>query len=119
MSIASRIIKAISFTNLPCVQVSYNGSAETYFTFNLQAIPSVFADDTPDADIWLIQLHLYAPFTQDTTKLRRQVRKAIHEAGFTYPDMTDASSGVRSSDGTEQHIVFEFEDATGVGDDDD
>lgn len=118
MSIAARILKAVSFTKLPCVQVSYNGDAETYFTFNLQAIPAVFADDTPDADIWLIQLHLYAPFTQDTTKLRRQVRKAIHEAGFTYPDLTDASSGIRSTDGTEQHVVFEFEDATGVGDDD-
>lgn len=118
MSIASRIIEAVSFTKLPCVQVSYNGNEETYFTFNLQAIPSAFADDSPDADIWLIQLHLYAPFTLDTTKLRRRVRNAIHNAGFTYPDLTDASSGIRSTDGTEQHIVFEFEDATGTGDDD-
>lgn len=119
MSIASRIVNAVSFAGLPCVQVSFNGDADTYFVFNLQAVPSAFADDAPEADIWLIQLHLYAPFTLDTTKLRRKVRNAIHEAGFTYPDMQDASSGIRSTDGTEQHIVFEFEDATGVGDDDD
>ena len=34
--------------------------------------------------------------------------------GFTWPSMTDASETARSSDGTEQHLVFEFETAEGI-----
>lgn len=117
MSIASRIIEAVAFTGFPCAQISMILDVDTYFTFNMDASPDVFCDDLPDADVWSIQLHLFAPFTLDTTRLRRQIRRAISDAGFTYPDMTDASEKIRSVDGTEQHIVFEFEDATGVDED--
>lgn len=118
MSIASRVIQAVAFAGLQCSQVSYNGEDDTYLTINMDAIPDMFCDDAPDADVWLVQLHLFAPFSRDTTRIRRQLRKAIFEAGFTYPDMTDASLTIRSTDGTEQHIIFEFEGATGVNEDD-
>lgn len=114
MSVEADIRGVIAFTGYPCAQVSYNGEAETYFVFNMDAIPDGFADDDAQADRWLIQLHLFAPFTQDTTEIRRQIRRAIRDAGFTYPAQVDASERVRASDGTEQHIVFEFETATEV-----
>lgn len=118
MSIASQIRAAVAFTGIPCQQVSYGGAEETYFTFNQQTVPDAFADDEPDAEVWLCQLHLFAPFTLDTTQLRRQVKTALREAGFTAPSMVDASENTRAADGTEQHIVFEFEISTGVGDED-
>lgn len=109
MSIASDVKTAIGFTGYPMQQVSYDGDAQTYFTLNMDAIPSNFADDAPQHDRWLVQLHLFAPFSQNTTAIRRQIRNALQAAGFTYPSQVDASEKTGASDGTEQHIVFEFE----------
>lgn len=119
MSVASQIRAAVAFTGYPCEQIRYDGSADTYFTFNMFSTPDDFGDDEPGADIWNIQLHLFAPFELDTTRLRRQIKTAIRAAGFTAPSMVDASEAVRVADGTEQHLVFEFEIATGVGENDD
>lgn len=118
MSVASEIRSAVAFTGFPCQQVSYDGDADTYFTFNMISTPDDFANDEANHEIWDIQLHLFAPFTLDTTVLRRRIKSAIAAAGFTAPSMTDASESTRSQDGTEQHIVFEFEKATGVSEDD-
>ncbi len=114
MSVASDIKAAVAFTGLPCAQVSYDGDADTYFVFNMDAIPDNFADDEAQADRWLVQLHLFAPFKRNTMELRRQIRAAIRDVLGDYPSLVDASEGVRAADGTEQHIVFEFEIATGV-----
>lgn len=114
MSIASDIAAAVSFTGYPVHQVSYDGEATTYFTLNMNAFPANFADDAPQHDRWLAQLHLFAPFTLNTTTIRRQIRNALFEAGCTYPSLVDASENTRSTDGTEQHVVFEFEVPEGI-----
>ena len=114
MSVASDVAAAVAFTGYPVHQVSYDGEEATYFTLNMNAIPSDFADDAPQHDRWLIQLHLFAPFKLNTTTIRRQIRNALFAAGFTYPSLVDASESARSSDGTEQHIVFEFDAAEGI-----
>ena len=114
MSIAAEIRGAVAFTGIPCHQITYDGPDETYFTFNMFSNPDDFGDDGPGAEVWDIQLHLYAPFTLDTMQLRQRIKAALHEAGFTWPSMVDASENTRVSDGTEQHLVFEFECATGA-----
>lgn len=114
MSIAEKIREAVAFTGFPCAQVSYNGEEKTYFSFNMDTRPEMFCDDEPDAGVCEVQLHLFAPFTLDTTSLRKKIKRAIFDAGFTYPEMVDASEHIRSGDGTEQHIVFEFEIETGA-----
>lgn len=106
---AQKIIKALEFTGYPVAQSSYSGNAETYFVFRLDSYPENFANDDPLHDLTTVQLHLFAPFTLNTRILRKKVRKAMAEAGFTYPNTIDASEVVRASDGTEQHIVFECE----------
>lgn len=114
MSIESRIVEAVAFTKMPCVTPNYDGEAKEFLTFNMDAIAGDFADDAPQHDRWLIQLHLFAPVTQNTRMLRKQIRQAIFEAGFTYPDQIEASEAFKKTDGSEQHIVFEFEDAEGI-----
>lgn len=114
MSIESRIVEAVAFTKMPCASPNYDGEEKAFLTFNLDAIASDFADDAPQHDRWLIQLHLFAPVTQNTRKLRKQIRQAIFDAGFTFPDQIDASEAFKKTDGSEQHIVFEFEDAEGI-----
>lgn len=116
MSVASDIAAAIAFTGYPVHQISYDGDAETYFVINMDGIPDNFADDAPQHDRWLVQLHLFAPFTLNTTAIRRQIRNALFEAGCTYPSQVDASENTRATDGTEQHIVFEFEVTEAIAD---
>lgn len=108
-NIPGRIIKALNFTGYPVAQTSYAGKSEIYFVFRLDAFPGNFRDDEPGCDVVSAQVHLFAPFTLNTRKLRSQVRKALFDAGGTYPQVVDASETMRSSDGTEQHIVFECE----------
>ena len=114
MNIAQTIISALEFIGCPVVQQSYAGDAETYIVFRIDNYPSDFANDTPQHDIVDVTLHLFAPFTLNTKALRKDIRKALFAAGFTYPETTDASTTYRSSDGTEQHIVFECMIAEGM-----
>lgn len=114
-TVASSIRSALAGLGVPIVQINYAGDEQTYLTFNMISTPDDFGDDEPGADVWSVQLHLFAPFTSDTTTLRRQIKRALVTAGFTAPTMTDASENTRASDGTEQHIVFEFETATDWG----
>lgn len=114
MSIEERIVRAVAPIGLPCAHPNYDGEEKTFLTFNLDAIPDNFADDGPLHERWIVQLHLFAPVTQNTRKLRKEIRNAVFAAGFTYPDQIDASEAFKKTDGSEQHIVFEFEDAEGI-----
>ena len=48
-TVAQRIIAALGpETGLPVAQGTYRGEADTYFVFNMDAIPEDFADDMPE-----------------------------------------------------------------------
>jgi len=116
MSVESKIVSAMSFTGLPCRNGIYKGTATTYLTFNANSIPADFADDAPQHERWLVQLHLYAPVESNTIALRKQIKAAIQCAGFTFPSQIDASGSLREGDmdSMVRHIVFEFETAEGM-----
>ena len=87
-----------------------------YYVFNYTTIPIDFGDDTPQHDRYLVQVHLFAPLTENITARKRETKRALYRAGFTWPSTEDAS------DSGSRHIVFECEIAEGVdvdGDDDD
>ena len=84
----------------------YTGSEQIYFVISVNAFPDDFADDGPQHIKYLCSVHLYCPHLFSTTVLKKQVKKALHDAGFTYPTEIDASDET-------QHIVFEFEGADG------
>ena len=109
MTIPQKIIQALSFSGLPVSQTRHDGTEDAYFVFRLDVFPGDFGNDEPSHDVVAVQLHLFAPFAMNTTKLRKQVRRALVNAGFTAPEAQDVSGAARKSDGTEQHIVFECE----------
>lgn len=74
---------------------------ELYCTYNYDEIPRVFADGRPNAIVYLIMVHLYAPLGKDTQILRSRLKNALHNAGCTYPEVEN------SSDANGQHYVFE------------
>lgn len=116
MNTAQLIISTLAFTQFPIAQSSYAGSDESYIVFRLDDYPDDFGNDSPGHIVVDATIHLFAPFSMNTRKLRKQICRALHEAGFTYPHIVDASESVRSSDGTEQHLVFECEIAEGIED---
>ncbi|MBQ6621529.1 MAG: hypothetical protein IJH75_01680 [Mogibacterium sp.] len=103
MSVAADIRTALSGLGYPVAQNSYQGNEQTYFVFNLQRIPVNFADDTPQVERVLIQLHLYAPITFNTATIERTVQQTLFGLGYAYP----ATENV--SDRESQHLVFETE----------
>lgn len=103
LSLESGIREAVAFTGLVCATGKYTGSASAYLVMNHSTLPTHFADDEPEDERLLVQLHLYCPTKQNTVQLRADIKRAIHEAGFSYPSTVDAT------DETGQHVVFEFE----------
>ena len=102
MSMESNIRAAVEPLGPPCAANIYTGSAEAYFVFNYQVIPDNFADNEPQHERYLVQLHLYAPHTFNTESLRKSVRQTVQNA-FMRPTELNASDEIK------QHYVFEFE----------
>lgn len=106
MSINETIITSVTPIVPICVPDVYRPAAgeqgaETYCTFDYTETPEVFGDDMPDAVRYLIQLHLFLPVGATPLRLKRQLRRAMLEAGMTVGDFTNAS------DLTSQHYVLE------------
>ncbi len=94
-----------------CEPDFYEGEEQTYCTFNMTELPTAFGDDKPRAVRYLIQLHLFAPggpYRPSTRQARWDLCRAIVNAGFTAPEVTNASERKL------QHYVLEFEGVSGV-----
>lgn len=103
MTIDKTIRTALSPFEYACYHNTYTGTDEVYFVFNYNVLPMAFSDDSPFYNQYLCQVHLYCPITMNTITLAKQIKIAIENAGFTYPEQEDAS------DEDNQHLVFEFE----------
>lgn len=81
----------------------YTGNALEYVVWNYNLVPVIFADSTPDAARYFVQVHMYLPSGVNPIQKRIDICRAMHTAGFTYPSVTNAS------DKSGQHYVFECE----------
>lgn len=103
MTINKAIRFALSIFPYECYYNTYTGTDETYLVFNYTMVPDAYSDDEPEYNRYLCQVHFYAPFTFNSIAISQQIKQVLEDAGFTYPEQTDAS------DEEGQHIVFEFE----------
>lgn len=110
MSVEEKITAALAGFGLDVSNgVSFEGLAP-YFTFNCATVPADFGDDAPGHELYLVQVHLFAPLNVNITALKRQVKRALYAAGFTWPSLTDATGSLSRRDRPEErHIVFECE----------
>lgn len=114
MSINERLIAALSPLGFPVVPDLYTGEEPVYLTFNYDIVGALFAEDAPQMDRYLVQVHLFAPFGRNLVGTRRQIRRLLLQAGFTWPDVVDAGAATASEQDVGQHIVFECELEEGV-----
>lgn len=87
----------------------YTGALLHYVTYNYNIIPSVWTESGPAASRYLCQVHFYLPHKEDPREDILGLQRALFDAGFTWPDVTDAED----ADG--QHWVLECEYADGGG----
>lgn len=110
MTWAEEVRNAVAALGIPCVQGEWEGGGEPrYMVFDGILIPDGYADDEPRYERVLIQLHLFAPAGDNTMALRKDIKLALKEAGFSYPSELSVSEGGLQREPGVQHIVFEFE----------
>lgn len=116
MTLNERIKDALAGIGIPVKPDQYRGDAKEYIVFNYNTMGVLFADDAPVYDRCLIQVHYLCPAGANTADTRKQVKRLLLQAGFTWPQEVNASGGdQRKSDGSMQHFVFECEYAEGAG----
>lgn len=107
MTINERIIRAVTTVVPVCTPNIYRGEQETYCTFNYTEIPVGHGDNSPHAVRYLIQVHFHCPATQNSVATRKALRKALLDADFTAPVISDLT------DDLDQHYVLECEGVEG------
>lgn len=110
MTINQRIISALASFGEPVQPTTYRKDSGTpvpdsYYVFNYDTVGASFGDDAPEHERYLVQVHYICRATTNSTERKRQTKRALFHAGFSWPDMFHASE----PDNDWQHIVFECE----------
>lgn len=106
MTTFEKIIKAITPFGYPHSPGVYTGPEDHWFTYNYaDDYGDNYADDEPQSVINQIQLHFFLPADEDYTGIKNQIRNALFQQGFTFPEITLLDD----PDPKLRHIVFECE----------
>lgn len=108
MTMDERIKAALDGFGDPVENTVYSGKKPMYYVFSYFTNGLLYADDNPLIEHYFIQVHLFAPLCENITQRIKQTKKALNDAGFTWPELTNAS------DKESRHIVFECEATEGV-----
>lgn len=108
MTINEVLQEALSILDVPVYPKVFEGTEDSYIVFNYNTVPIDFADDAPEHERYLIQVHFFCPLGSNSLSDAKQIREALFEAGMTWPEVSDAS------DQSGQHLVFECEMAEGI-----
>ena len=80
--------------------------AEEYITFTFpDDSAAVFGDDVPLEVVSEVWIHYFLPASKDYLEVKREIRKVLLAAGFTYPKVTVLMEPGNKT----RHIIFECE----------
>ncbi len=112
MSVEARVKAALNAFGDPVEKSLLDAAAKDhpprYYTFACSSFGDDYGDDEPGHERWLVSVHLFAPPGENVIRRARKTKRALFAAGFTWPEMVDASD----QDG--QHYVFECEAMDGI-----
>lgn len=106
MSVEARIKTALDIFGDPVEKSTLYAAGKSpgrYYTFACRSLGAAYGDDAPGCERWLVTVHLFAPLTDNCIQRVRETKRVLYSAGFTWPEMTDATD----QDG--QHYVLECE----------
>lgn len=103
MSIDETIRKALLPFGDPVENEIYLGDAKRYYTFSYASLGAAYADDRPNLERFLIQVHLFAPLSENIQQQKIETKRALFFAGLGWPETQSLT------DEDARHIVFECE----------
>lgn len=104
MTTFEKIKEALEPFGLPMEPDVYNGPEKQYFTYNYaDDYGDDYADDAPQTVINSVQVHFFLPRNRPFTAMKKKIRNALFEAGFTFPEITVR----REDEERTRHIIFE------------
>lgn len=101
MTVDERVLNLLSGFGLDVEQGGYTGKADSYITFNYGVVPTGFADDEPEFERYLIQIHLFGPLDSNLNPTIKGIKAALDEADFGWPEL------IRDDDQNRRHAVIE------------
>lgn len=116
MTVNERLIAALSPLGFPVVSDLYTGDESEYITFNYATRGVLFADDAPGVESYFIQVHFLCAYDFDYVGPVNRIKRALFRAGFTWPEMVNATGDYAEAAKEGRHYVFECELAEGVDD---
>lgn len=107
MNVGERVKAALDVFGDPVEKSVLDAAAKKrparYYAFSCDSFGADFGDDEPGCERCLVHVHLFAPLNQNCLQQVRKTKWVLLKAGFTWPEVTDATD----QDG--QHYVFECE----------
>lgn len=106
MTVNERIIQALEQSGLEVTPDFTGGGAKEYITFTFPEERAVLhGNNEPLAVVSEVQIHYFLPIEKNYLKNKKEIRKALFSAGFTYPTVTVLTE----PDNKTRHIIFECE----------
>ena len=103
MTLYQRLSTALKPLGIPVQPDVDTKNRERCIVFHYDLRPVQFAGNRPCWYKALVQVHLFLPLGEDGVVLQGRVIRALAQAGFTWPEVVDAT------DEEGQHKVFECE----------
>ena len=98
-AIAGAVLAVISLILAITSRGGYDDEEEDYD----DAFEDDYADDAPQTVINSVQVHFFLPRNRPFTAMKKKIRNALFEAGFTFPEITVR----REDEERTRHIIFE------------
>lgn len=106
MTVNELIINTMQMFDLPVTPDFFGDGNTEYITFNFPDERGVlFGDNEPLAVASQVQIHYFLPADKDYLATKKAMRRALHNAGFTYPEVTILMEPGNKT----RHIIFECE----------
>ena len=109
MSIDEVLQTALETTGLPVYPNVYTGGDPEYLVWSYSELPAVFADGAPHAARYLVIVRWYLPHKKDPATLKQQLRRALFNAGCTWPSILS----IGDSEGQGYALECEYTDGGG------
>lgn len=109
VSVNAMVVSALKPFGLPVAERMYRGEQDEYFFFVLADDTLADAgDDMPQAYLAFVHVHYVCPLDKPYSHMRRRIRAALVNAGFTPPEVTDVSDLTSEAEAERvRHLVFE------------
>ena len=90
-SVDDALQAALQPLGLPVFPVLYTGDEKEYIVTNHTDLPQVFAERMPAAARHLVTVRYFLPWKHNPNPMILQISRALSDAGFTWPSVTEAS----------------------------